>query len=341
MFALLQVWCRCVGQEVDRGDSEQCKSQTSSWSGPSYTGTSTYSKSEVNEVLQTKQGVCMREYLCVCASRFWLPCLCLWSSLLESRLCAFPVLHPVLFPNCIFPLQFHLHVVTSCPCFEIFVRRMAVDGCSRMEAEGRSPSSYGQSQAVLGTLGASWWPLGHHLSSRWPQSLAYFLAAGKLEMRWLKKHFSSYKHPLCACQKSLLIIVGWFSPGVVTGCLVKETLNAGSSLRGDGYMRLRMKKPAPQQNSTPIISSTLGDKRSRTRDRRGFQLISNVQSKHYYLLLYMVNIHTTVELTRSTIASGWTGPSHSNECRSSPRRSDICNKSTGSLSIYTNAFKHT
>lgn len=46
-------------------------------------------------------------------------------------------------------------------------------------------------------------------------------------------------------------------PGVVTGCLVKETLKAGSSLSGDGYILLRMKKPAPQQNRTPIISSTL------------------------------------------------------------------------------------
>lgn len=51
-------------------------------------------------------------------------------------------------------------------------------------------------------------------------------------------------------------------PGVVTGCLVKETLKAGSSLRGDGYILLRMKKPAPQQNNTPIISSTLSDKHS-------------------------------------------------------------------------------
>lgn len=49
-------------------------------------------------------------------------------------------------------------------------------------------------------------------------------------------------------------------PGVVTGCLVKETLKAGSSLRGDGYILLRMKKPAPQQNKTPIISSTLSAK---------------------------------------------------------------------------------
>lgn len=46
-------------------------------------------------------------------------------------------------------------------------------------------------------------------------------------------------------------------PGDVAGCLVKETLKAGSSLRGDGYILLRTKKPAPQQNSTPIISSTL------------------------------------------------------------------------------------
>lgn len=47
---------------------------------------------------------------------------------------------------------------------------------------------------------------------------------------------------------------------MVTGCLVKETLKAGSSLRGDGYILLRMKKPAPQQNNTPIISSTLREK---------------------------------------------------------------------------------
>lgn len=53
-------------------------------------------------------------------------------------------------------------------------------------------------------------------------------------------------------------------PGVVTGCLVKETLKAGSSLRGDGYILLRIKKPAPQQNNTPIISSTLSDKKQRT-----------------------------------------------------------------------------
>lgn len=49
-------------------------------------------------------------------------------------------------------------------------------------------------------------------------------------------------------------------PGVVTGCLVKETLKAGSSLRGEGYILLRMKKPAPQQNNTPIIRSTLSEK---------------------------------------------------------------------------------
>lgn len=46
------------------------------------------------------------------------------------------------------------------------------------------------------------------------------------------------------------------------GCLVKDTLKVGSSLRGDGWMRLRMKKPAPQQKSTPIISSTLTGDRS-------------------------------------------------------------------------------
>lgn len=50
-------------------------------------------------------------------------------------------------------------------------------------------------------------------------------------------------------------------PGELTGCLVKETLKAGSSLSGDGYILLRMKKPAPQQNRTPIISSTLRDVR--------------------------------------------------------------------------------
>lgn len=47
------------------------------------------------------------------------------------------------------------------------------------------------------------------------------------------------------------------SPGVPTGCLVKDTLKAGSSLREEGYMRRRMKKPAPQQKSTPIVSSSL------------------------------------------------------------------------------------
>lgn len=46
-------------------------------------------------------------------------------------------------------------------------------------------------------------------------------------------------------------------PGELTGCLVKETLKAVSSLSGDGYILLRMKKPAPQQNRTPIISNTL------------------------------------------------------------------------------------
>lgn len=59
--------------------------------------------------------------------------------------------------------------------------------------------------------------------------------------------------PLCICLSPTV-------PGVVPGCLVKETLKVGSSLKGDGYILLRMKKPAPQQNNTPIISSTLSEK---------------------------------------------------------------------------------
>lgn len=51
-------------------------------------------------------------------------------------------------------------------------------------------------------------------------------------------------------------------PGELTGCLVKETLKAGSSLSGDGYILLRIKKPAPQQNRTPIISSTLTESKA-------------------------------------------------------------------------------
>lgn len=35
-------------------------------------------------------------------------------------------------------------------------------------------------------------------------------------------------------------------------------MKAGSSISGGGYMRLRMKKPAPQQKSTPIMRRNLG-----------------------------------------------------------------------------------
>lgn len=53
-------------------------------------------------------------------------------------------------------VKFHLVVVTSCLCSEIFVRRVVVGGCSRMEVVDRSSLSYGQSQTVLGTPGVSW-----------------------------------------------------------------------------------------------------------------------------------------------------------------------------------------
>lgn len=67
---------------------------------------------------------------------------------------------------CQVPSPQFLADVTSCRCSEIFVRRVEVGGCSRTEVEDRSPSSYGQSQVVLDTLGVSWSPLSHHLSSR-------------------------------------------------------------------------------------------------------------------------------------------------------------------------------
>uniref|UniRef100_A0A3Q3F4W6 Uncharacterized protein n=1 Tax=Labrus bergylta TaxID=56723 RepID=A0A3Q3F4W6_9LABR len=46
----------------------------------------------------------------------------------------------------------------------------------------------------------------------------------------------------CVC---LFICVIMFTtvPGELTGCLVKETLKAGSSLRGEGYILLRIRKP--------------------------------------------------------------------------------------------------
>jgi hypothetical protein len=34
--------------------------------------------------------------------------------------------------------------------------------------------------------------------------------------------------------------------------------------KGEGYMHLRMKNPAPQQNNTPIISSSLQTKSAKT-----------------------------------------------------------------------------
>lgn len=105
----------------------------------------------------------------------------------------------------------------------------------------------------------------------------------------------------------------WARPGELTGCLVKETLKAGSSLSGDGYILLRMKKPAPQQNRTPIISSTLGKERESV---RGHVLCAAPQ---------WTGGHT---LTRSTIVAGWTGLSRSSASRSSPHRSDICNDNT-------------
>lgn len=69
---------------------------------------------------------------------------------------------------------------------------------------------------------------------------------------------------------------GTLLPGVDTGCLVKDTLKAGSSLRGEGYIRLRMKKPAPQQNSTPIMSRTLrrNNTAEASRSARGDSLVS-------------------------------------------------------------------
>ena len=52
---------------------------------------------------------------------------------------------------------------------------------------------------------------------------------------------------------------GWCdcdSPEAVIGCLVNDTLKVSSG-SGEGFMRLRMKNPAPQQNNTPIISRSL------------------------------------------------------------------------------------
>lgn len=80
---------------------------------------------------------------------------------------------------------------------------------------------------------------------------------------------------------------------------MKETLKAGSSLRGDGYILLRMKKPAPQQNNTPIISSTLSQKKGTS---QSFGVIdthtylSNDSKKSLLLMLLTVDKSVNIDI---------------------------------------------
>lgn len=68
----------------------------------------------------------------------------------------FLIIKPSFHLSCQVPFLKLLAEITSCHCCGIFVHRAVAGGCSKTEVEDRSPSSYGQSQAVPGTWGVSW-----------------------------------------------------------------------------------------------------------------------------------------------------------------------------------------